>query len=722
MKKKLFSLCAWAATLFVAAAMTSCVSENDAYVAPDSEGGNVYISIKTETITDTRGTVITTNPTTTYENYLGQTLICLFDGDGNLVEYKDIPDLETAEKKTTFRGQTYAAGYKVAVASNLPTAVHTAIKAKLDANATTPYTLDLMKAETMDIAQALNSNVLTTTDADRRIPMFGEGTLVANDADYYVSIPVWHSITKVTLNELHVDFAESKTRGASFTPDEVFLTNVPDVVNLESSSIKALDFASNKLYHGDDALTYVASATGAANEVVKADAATKKVFVENHASISENIIGTDVMTAGLDELSNGGQSAWGEQYYFYTLPNDLTDDNEATYIVVSGMFNPNDGSDASRVYYRAKLNGYGNSKLEPNKNYKVNMIIRGIGGTDAYTDGADPTAVEAFVTTTSFTDVEENAVLGVGAGVYTAMGKIVKVGDILFSDGEFKGQSEALAYHTANTTAANGVYPVGIVFHLLNAAEQVAAQYNGKTGLVMALKDASPGVKWAAASENAGLTRLSLTSGDNTTVPADEATLRRTVASEMKDLTRAGNNGLLNWSAIVDKTSANAFKAVVDFDQDENSAADDVTTLGTLATSGWYLPSIGEFYKMTYSLGKLETALMNTSGAWGNSATDGDKTWNWTPWGMYYTNGSATRGVADIVRDNINAMIDACGNGTYTAFEGGKEPASSVYYWSSSEWSAVYAFILSFCSNGNLYFSRYYAKSDEFRVHPVLAF
>lgn len=49
--------------------------------------------------------------------------------------------------------------------------------------------------------------------------------------------------------------------------------------------------------------------------------------------------------------------------------------------------------------------------------------------------------------------------------------------------------------------------------------------------------------------------------------------------------------------------------------------------------------------------------------------------------------------------------------------------ASNVNYWSSSEWSgAGYAFNVNFNSNGNLNFNRNNAKSNAFRVRPVLAY
>lgn len=741
MKKNNFRVSALFATvmLFCAMFVTGCVADSDEVIPGGSGEGNLYISIKTESLSGTRGGVqITTNPTTTYENYLGTSLICIFSAGGDLVQYKEISTLQLSDQQMeTFSGKAYAAGQKVAVVSNLPATIHAAIKAKLDADladhASNPYTLADLQAEKLAIMEALNADVLTTTDADRRIPMYGEGEMAANDGNYYVSIPVKHSLVKVTLNQLVVDFGESSTRNAKFTPKQVFLTNVPDVVNVSANeAIAALDFDAvsdpNKMYQGDAITSYVTTAPNA-GEAQYADAAKKKVAIAGVAGAGNNPIGTTELTGGALEVLNSANSDWSQQYYFYTLPNDLTGD-DATCLVVSGTFDTvGDGSDTSEAYYSVKLNGNGNDKLTANKNYKVNMIIHGKGATDAYAVAADPTVVEAFVTAVDFEEAGQNVILGGGAATYSDQGEIIKVGDILFADGTFKSQSEAAAYYDSG----NGPAPIGIVFHVLNAAEQAAAQYNGKKALVMALKDASASAQWADATENAGLTRLSLTAHDATAAPdaSTEATLRRTVASEMKNLTRAGNNGLLNWNAITDKASANAFKAVADFDADGAGAlTNDVTTLGSLTTSGWYLPSIGELYKLTYSLGKLQTSLMNTGGAWGTSDTDGDKTWNWTPWGMYYTNGATagSQGVADIVRDNINAMIDACGAGTYTAFEGGLEGTtggsspSVVGYWSSSEWSGGYAFHLIFDMNGDLSFLRSGAKSIACRVRPVLAF
>ena len=731
MKKNLLRLSVWAATLLMASTLTSCVTETDE-TPTSTNGGNLYINITADDISDTRGLVINTNPTTAGENYVGKSLICFYDGE-TLIDYTSSDDLQGAGENHSqindLTGGKYTAGNTVAVLSNLPDAVYTSIKGKLDANATSAYSLTSLKAETMTIAQALNSSVITTTDAERRIPMYGEATLAANDGDLFANVTVKHSIAKVTLKQLVVDFSESKNRGASFQPDQVFLTNVPDVTNIITTSTKTLDFDdSNKLYQGDDALTYVTTTPSAATEIQYADADKKKVFIESHADISENIIGTDVMTSGLETL-NFANSTWSKKYFFYTLPNELTTTNEATYLVVSGTYKASSSDAGTRVYYRAKLNGNSTGELEANYNYTVNMFIRGIGATDAFSDATTPTAVDTYVSAENFTDQDENAVFGGGAAGYTDQEDIVKVGDILYNDGTFLSQTDAASY-------SGSAIPVGIVFHLFTDDELTSNKYGTfKHGLVMALKDASTGKTWG--STITGMTKLGLSTtatDENALTGAALATQYRTSATELKNLTTTnGNCGYENWNAITaGLTDDNAFKAVSDF-QTSNA-------ITGLTTSNWYLPSIGELYKMCYSLGELETSTLNTTNAtWGDANTTAGShgiTWNWTPYGMYYTNGvtgAGNEGVADLVRTKINDKLQAAGSGNWDAFEGGLQTtggggiaagntASVVYYWSSSEWSSTHGFHLSFYSNGNLYFARDGAKSRSYRVRPVLAF
>ncbi len=765
MKKKILYIDALVATvmLFCVMFLSSCVADSADIIPVGTGDRNLYISIKTESLDGTtRGVSITTNPDVAYENHLGKTLVCIFDTDGKLVQYKAIDDLHgVAQQMTQFDGKSYAANYTVAVASNLPSDIYDALVDALDDSTTeNPYMLTSLQAIKFTIAEALNENVLSPESADaRRIPMYGEGQLVEvvenETTNYYADIRVKHSLVKVSLNQLIVDFGESSNRHATFQPDQVFLTNVPDITNMSADiAAPTLNFETNKMYQGDAAITYVTTEP-TSGQVKYDDANTKKQLTTTIEGVSNNLIGTGLLTGDDLKTLSSTNTDWlvadnsaKREFYFYTLPSAQTG-ADATYLVVSGTFSENGtGSDNVRVYYRVRLNANGTDggALAANTNYKVNMIIRGKGGVDAYTDGTDPTLVESFVTTGNFEDSGQDATLGVGAGSYTSFsdGHIVMVGDILFSDGVFKSQNEAAAYYNSGS----GPTPIGIVFHMFNAVENANTTeyptYNGYRGLVMALKDANNGVKWGIKeTTTAVLPVVPLALPEHTSSDEPDATamttLRRSAASYMKDINKYGNNGWDNWAKTAalradtyDEGASNAFKAVAAFDADgEGSLTADVTILGSLTTSGWYLPSIGELYKMTYSLGKLQTSLLRTSGTWGNSATDGDKSWNWTPYGMYYTNGATgegNQGVADIVRDNINAMIDACGDGTYTAFEGGIQgtkggsSSSTVHYWSSSEWSGGYAFHFHFYSGGSLGFSRRDVKSSSHRVRPVLAF
>ncbi len=779
MKKNNFRVSALFATvmLFCAMFVTGCVADSDEVIPGGSGEGNLYISIKTESMNgNTRAVIINNDPAIhengNYENYLGQSFICIFsqtaNGDGNheLIDSKPIDDLNGVSKIAQFNTKNYTANDIVVVASNLPTTAATQISEAITAGT---LTLESLRAIQFGIVDALNDNVLKDAEhvTERRIPMYGEGTISQGDGekDFVVNITVKHSLVKVTLNKLSVDFGESRTREATFTPKQVFLTNVPDKVMM-SANVTAYvpDFGDGgKMYQGDAILEYV-DENATAGQVALANSSTKRIGIKT-VSTGNNRIGTDELTGAATKVLSSNDAEWGKSYYFYTLPNETAVVGDETYLVVSGSFDSDGpGSAAAEdVYYSVKLNGTTNT-LQANKNYKVNMIIRSKGGPHAYENGSDPETVDAFVAVDDFDDVKADAILGGGTPAYTDFGKVVKIGDILFSDGTFQNGANAASYKTTS-----GEFPIGIVFHLLTPGEKTGgtAPYDDDThhytGLVMALRDCSTatvagsimgndnnsvagkGVIWGANDAHNDM-HFTLNNTGNANAPADAAATMREAAILMKVLNVKGNNGLANWknggSTIAAADGNSAFKAVLNFDADRVDGEDagakvttDVTTLGTgeneLHTSGWYLPSIGELYKMTYSLGMLNTGALNTS-AWGSSATtandNGRSPAEWTPWGMYYVS------QADAVRRNINTLISVCGDGTYDYFSGGAAfgvgekgnedfgAAKWVPYWSSSEWSAGYAFTLAFDRDGILNFHRDNDKSGTYRVRAVLAF
>ena len=108
-------------------------------------------------------------------------------------------------------------------------------------------------------------------------------------------------------------------------------------------------------------------------------------------------------------------------------------------------------------------------------------------------------------------------------------------------------------------------------------------------------------------------------------------------------------------------------------------------------TSGWFLPSSGQWYLISVNLG-------------GMSATPG------YPWG--WSNASST------AVSNLNTKLSNAGSGNYDSFSNSNE-----YYWSSSEYSSSTAYYAAFRQVGNLYFADIIdPKSYSYRVRPIIAF
>ena len=108
-------------------------------------------------------------------------------------------------------------------------------------------------------------------------------------------------------------------------------------------------------------------------------------------------------------------------------------------------------------------------------------------------------------------------------------------------------------------------------------------------------------------------------------------------------------------------------------------------------TSGWFLPSSGQWYYILVNLG-------------GMSATPGNA-WGWSS-------------ACSTAVSNLNSKLSKVGSGNYDAFSNSIER-----YWSSSEYGSSYAYYAYFYSYGDMYFANYNnGKSSQGRVRPVLAF
>ena len=278
-----------------------------------------------------------------------------------------------------------------------------------------------------------------------------------------------------------------------------------------------------------------------------------------------------------------------------------------------------------------------------------------------------------------------------------AVSGTVEVGNYLYADGFCDASAEATGHGDV----------VGVVFSTTVSNADQALGYTH--GYAVALKDASTSAKWSSQTSLADPGVVDLSFPYQNTMAQAELIMRG-------DLNGRANTANATY---VGTTNAEAFYAAKNYSADVSG----------FANSGWFLPSIGQLWAMCKELGGMDESQIGNStySNWGSE----DRTY-----GVWYANP-----MADKVRTKLNSYLTPLGSGKYDYFSGGKSfgttnngtgtdctgnesfaSAQTVCYWSSSEWSAGYAFNLDFGYNGNLHFGRNGAKSYSFRVRAVLAF
>ena len=231
----------------------------------------------------------------------------------------------------------------------------------------------------------------------------------------------------------------------------------------------------------------------------------------------------------------------------------------------------------------------------------------------------------------------------------------INIGDFLCSDGSVVAPS-----NIGNKT------PVAIVFSLVTSPTD---QAHGWThGYAMALKNVH------SSGTTTGTYKWANSSSDVSDIPNTSST---TWQDRILDMEGCRNTSYLN------TTSYPAGYAA------KTTYASQVTAPSN--TSGWFLPSSGQWYYILVNLG-------------GMSATP-DEVYGWS-------SGSST------AASNLNSKLSKVGSGNYDAFSNSGEA-----YWSSSENNPDYAYSAHFYSGGYMVFAHYdYRKTVMIRVCPVLAF
>ncbi len=232
------------------------------------------------------------------------------------------------------------------------------------------------------------------------------------------------------------------------------------------------------------------------------------------------------------------------------------------------------------------------------------------------------------------------------------------VGDILYSDGSLSKPNSLLS----------GKTPVAIVFMATtNASSPVTttkdrtANSSWKHGYAMALKNVSGGYKWANSnSDVSGIPNIS-----------DETWQTR--SSDMDGYTNTTYLNNSNYPAGYAAATTYASQATA-----------------PTASSGWFLPSSGQWFWILRNLGGMSATPDNALG-WSN--------------------------MSSTAASNLNTKLGKAGSGNYDSFS---NDGSS--YWSSSESSSANAYLVFFAKSGGMNFAYDSGKSFVIRVRAVLAF
>lgn len=218
-----------------------------------------------------------------------------------------------------------------------------------------------------------------------------------------------------------------------------------------------------------------------------------------------------------------------------------------------------------------------------------------------------------------------------------------QVGDYLYSDGSWSTELKP------NKT------PVAIVCSTTTTEADKALGYNN--GYAIALKDAVKASWTVQADENES--GVSLTDGQDMT----------------------DREGLTHSRTLM-----------VNADNHPAAAAAAAYANTPYATSGWFLPAIGQWVESLVNLGGLDVNAMTRE--------NGVATWDQT--------------YAQTALTAINQRLAAVGEGNFA-------PLNQYYYWSSSERSVATAYYLYANASFNISLQTYY-KDSQFMVRPFIAF
>jgi hypothetical protein len=508
-----------------------------------------------------------------------------------------------------------------------------------------------------------NSNkTVASSQTLTALPMFASTTLSSSltaSSTSSQSLTLSRVVSRVVLKSLSTNFGSTVGfANATFVPREIFVYNVNDQYQWNGTSSSSGTNLSGEITSGSPgALTASTSS--------------------NTGYLSSGLLSSMTGVAG----TNTYLSTSNNPYFFYVFPNGAT---TPTKLIIKGIFYPKGATESTGevMYYPIIINHsqtgttitdtdgstYANgaafskdSQIAANTSYDLSITIQGRGVSSASQD-ITPSSATVTMTVASWTGVTYT-------NSFTP--KKAYIGNYYYDDGSWGSVA----------SPTDGRKVIGVVF---STTTSTTDQANGWThGYAMALTNATTSAMWYGGTYASDLTDYT----DWTSMKADKD-------GYTKSQTIKKNKTLST-------SSYPAFYYALNYGVINNTSY--ATSIGT-NNSGWYLPSVGQWYDICVNLGGMSATATATGSGYGR---------------WYSGDDSSGKNYSSITATNINSYLTTLSSSGYTV---NTFTNSTESYWSASEYNSSAAYNANLESSGNMHLDNGSKSGTNYRVRPVVAF
>ena len=257
---------------------------------------------------------------------------------------KTLKEFTSPSKSVSMRVANLSTTDKVVCISNAKSGTFSSVK-----------TLDELNAKEVSLDDALTTNGVDIVA--NNLVMYGSGAVVGSGYTYTSSVDLYHLNSKVSLNSLNIQIPN----GGTFKPKEIFLINVPSSFRYSYE----IPYTSSAYLHGS------------LNSQIPNEA--QKLY-----------------------LGYGNINTTVNKIFYYASPNNST---KYTKLVIFGSYDA-DGNgplQAKDTYYPIIVD----KNMLPNKNYMLNVTIKGIG-VDSPTDDLNYSNLTVTLNVNNFDDISKD--------------------------------------------------------------------------------------------------------------------------------------------------------------------------------------------------------------------------------------------------------------------------------------------------------------------------